>query len=144
MKSNKISKERQTEFRIKWALKDIVRYRASTLFHSAKKRARIKNIPFDLTLEWVENKLRQGHCEVTNIPFVIKEYSTCGHIEHVHPHTPSLDKIDCSKGYTMDNVQVVIDQFNKMKGAQDMETTIFLAKKLLEAEERRNINLLVR
>jgi hypothetical protein len=137
-------KEKKFKRRIKWALKDPIRYRASTLYHSAKKRAKSKNIPFDITLDCVHEKLKHGYCEVTNIPFVIKEYTKEGHKEIVHAHSPSLDKIDSTRGYTKDNVQIVIDQYNKMKGDRDLETTIFLARKLIEAYERRNINLLVR
>lgn len=126
-----------------WALKDPIKYRASTLLSGAKQRAKTKGIPFDLTKEWIEEKLKAGKCEVTEISFVIKEYAKKNEHDCVHPHAPSLDQIEPSKGYTKDNVQVVVDQYNKMKNDRDLETTVFLARKLVEAYDRRKIDLLV-
>lgn len=61
----------------------------------------------DLTYQWIQEKIELGKCQVTNIPFIL----TSGH----HPFAPSLDRIDSSKGYTKDNIQVVVLIYNTAK-----------------------------
>jgi hypothetical protein len=60
-------------------------------------------MPFDLTAAWVREQLASGCCAVTGLPF---------HVEinraRKHPRAPSLDRIDSAKGYTTDNVRVVL------------------------------------
>jgi hypothetical protein len=136
-----IREERRKKFE-KVALQNPIKYRASTLLKGAKSRAKQKNIPCDLTVEWIEERLIQGKCEVTEIEFVIKQYGKREDYETVHPHAPSLDQISPSKGYTMDNVQVVVDHFNKMKNDRDLETTVYLARRLLQAYDRRKVDVL--
>lgn len=46
----------------------------------------------------------QGRCEVTGIPF---EYEKSGVKHERRPYAPSLDRIESSKGYIVDNVRVV-------------------------------------
>lgn len=136
-----LKEERRQKFE-RWALSDPIKYRAKTLLAGARARAKAKNIPCDLTVQWIEDKLRMGKCEITEIDFVIKEYSKAEEYIQVHPHAPSLDQIKPSGGYTMNNVQVVVDHFNKMKNDRDLETTVYLARRLVEAHDRRKINLL--
>jgi len=136
LEQDRIKEERRIKFE-KRALQDPIKYRARTLLNGAVSRAKKKNIPCNITLEWIEEKLRNGKCEATDIDFVIKPYSKNGDKEMVHPHAPSLDQISPSSGYTKNNVQLVVDQFNKMKNDKDMETTIYLAKKLVEKYDRR-------
>jgi hypothetical protein len=110
-------------------------YRAKSLYRGAKQRAKLKNIPFDLTVVWIYDKLLAGKCEVTGIEFVIKKYSSRlkNGYEKVHPFAPSLDQIKPSKGYTKDNVQVVCDQFNKFKNDRDIVHTYKIAKAYVES-----------
>ena len=69
----------------------------------AKKRARAKQLPFEIDeddmLKQVEkNKLR---CVLSAIIF-----RPCDDY-YRNPYRPSIDRIDCKKGYTKDNVRVV-------------------------------------
>ena len=48
------------EKRAKKALADPIAYRASTLLNGAKTRAELIGNPFDLTKEWLIEKLKQG------------------------------------------------------------------------------------
>jgi hypothetical protein len=122
-----------------WALANPVRYRARTLVNGAKARAKKKGIDFNLTIDWVEEKLNNGRCEVSGTPFYIKPYSAKSIIPiKIHPHSPSLDQIEPSGGYTMDNVQIVCDQVNKFKGDRHITSMIVIAKNLLNEYERRN------
>ena len=120
------------------ALADPIKYRASTLLNGAKSRAKVKGIDCNLTLEWIEERLRRGYCECTSIPFHIREYKKKEGYIPIHPHSPSLDQISPSGGYTTDNVQIVCDQFNKMKNDRSMEQTFYVAEKFVETY-RKNI-----
>lgn len=120
-----------------WAKENPIKYRAMTLLNGAKQRAKLKGIECTLTLEWIEEKLKNGVCEMTGIKFVIKEYSKREEYLRIHPHSPSLDQILPSKGYTKENVQVVCDQFNKMKNDKSIDETYYLAKEFVNEYERK-------
>jgi hypothetical protein len=62
-----------------------------------------------LTVEWIEQRLLQGVCEVTGIAFVIGSTK--------HPFLPSVDRIDSDKGYTPDNCRIVLWIINAAKQA---------------------------
>jgi len=121
-----------------WALANPIRYRARTLLSGAKSRAKSRGNDFDLTEEWVVNKLRNGLCEITTTPFYIKPYSRRSEYKRVHPHSPSLDQIEPSGGYTMDNVQVVCDQVNKFKGDRHTSSMVKIAQNFLKEYTRKN------
>ncbi len=123
--------ERRLKFE-KWALKNPIEYRASTLLNGAKERAKKKNIPFNLTKDWIIEKLTFGICEATGNKFYIKKYSKRDAYEQIHPNSPSLDQINPSQGYTMDNVQVVCDQYNKAKNDKSTFQTYQLAKAIVD------------
>ena len=62
-----------------------------------------------LTVEWIEQRLLQGVCEVTGIAFERKGDR--------RPFMPSIDRIDSSKGYTPENCRVVLWIINAAKQA---------------------------
>lgn len=140
--SKLIEKDAEKEIRRKkleiWALNNPIKYRARTLVNGAKQRAKVKEIPFDLTYEWVEKKLKRGLCEVSGTPFYIRPYSNREEYTKVHPHSPSLDQINPSKGYTMDNVQIVCDQVNKFKGDRHVSSMVIIAQNFLKEWNRIN------
>jgi hypothetical protein len=80
-------------------------------FASAKQRAAKKGLPFDLTEDWALEQIeRQGFkCAVTGIRFLADPSSG-----RARPYTPSFDRIDNSKGYTIDNVRIVVFAANLM------------------------------
>jgi hypothetical protein len=131
-------RERRREKLQIWAHKNPLTYRAKTLYNGAKSRAKERGNAFDLTVEWIEEKLRAGVCEVSGTPFHIRKYSSREEYVKVHPHSPSLDQIQPSGGYTMDNVQVVCDQVNKFKGDRHVTSMVHIARNLLTEYTRRN------
>ena len=94
----------------------------------AKNRAAEKNVPFDLTHEyliqlWDENL---GCCAVTGRLFDL-EKST----EHsVNINAPSIDRIVPSKGYTKGNVRLVVYILNCAMGEYGLDELRNLAKDL--------------
>lgn len=121
-----------------WALNNPIKYRARTLVNGAKQRAKLKGIDFNLTYEWVEKRLETGCCELSGTQFYIRPYSTREDYTKVHPHSPSLDQINPSGGYTMDNVQIVCDQVNKFKGDRHVTSMVTIAQNFLKEYARVN------
>ena len=76
------------------------------LLGSATYRAKKKGLEFDLTLDWIKERIDKGFCEVTGMAF------GAAHT----PTTPSIDRRDNSKGYTKDNVQITTWMYNMSKG----------------------------
>lgn len=98
------------------------RIRASGLLSGAKKRAAKAGIVFELDLEWVAERVERGFCEVSGIPFSM--------VTGRDPFAPSLDRTDPTKGYTKDNVKVVVWCYNSAKGIGTHEDVIKLADAL--------------
>lgn len=105
-----------------------LRAKASKMKRDAKHRSKKKGLPFNLTLDWIVEKLRRGVCERTGTPFVFESHN---------PRAPSLDQINPSKGYTMDNTQVVTWQYNFCKGQGTDEELLQFACDLVYHVERR-------
>ena len=73
----------------------------------AKRRASIKNIDFNITEEDIEIPTI---CPILEVPLVI---GTKGDYEY----SPSLDRIDNSKGYVKGNIRVISKKANSMKNS---------------------------
>jgi len=112
--------------------RDIVKYRAKSLLNAAKSRASKKGLECSLTLEWVHKKLKYGVCAATGTPFVFTQYGECKETKKCNPYAPSLDKIDPSKGYTVENTQVVLAAFNKFKSDMVQHKVIGIAKSIVK------------
>jgi hypothetical protein len=78
----------------------------------------------DLTVDWIADKIEKGFCEVTGLPFDLERDGE----RTARAFCPSIDRIDCSKGYTTDNVQVVCWIYNRSKGVDSHETVLRFAE----------------
>jgi hypothetical protein len=121
-------KEKRRQYVKSYAEKNPIRYRARTLLTGAKNRSKKRGLTCNLTLDWIIDKLNQGRCRVTGLEFQIKPYSKKGNKEKVNPLAPSLDRIDPHKGYTTDNVQVVVWAYNRFKGDATHESCVKVAE----------------
>lgn len=108
--------------------------RAYQLYHMARDRAKKRGYDFNITGDWIREKLEAGVCEVTGIPFTFKTEETYGKANNAQPFSPTLDRVDNTQGYTKDNVQVVIAVYNYAKMHWGKEYVIEMAKHLLEKE----------
>lgn len=79
------------------------RGRASSLIHSCKSRALKKGLSVEIDINWVEERLKAGVCEITGVPFVFIRGA-----KKKDPFSPSIDRIDNSLGYTKKNSRVVL------------------------------------
>lgn len=75
---------------------------------NARTRAKKLGLACDLTEAWVRAKIEADRCELTNATFDLRPTSKFKH----NPFSPSIDRIDCSRGYTMDNCRVVLTAMN--------------------------------
>lgn len=75
---------------------------------SARTRAKYKNLPFDLTNEYIYDNT-PDHCPVLGIEL------TFGGTGRVSATSASIDRIDPSKGYVVGNVAVISNKANIIK-----------------------------
>ena len=99
----------------RWNAENAVKLRAQRLHGNAQKRAKANNWPVpDFDSLWIEQKIRDGFCEVTGILFdLTTQVSDSVHAKN--PWVPSLDRIDSSKPYSKNNVHVVVYMYNVCK-----------------------------
>ena len=89
-----------------------------SIYNSAKKRAKQKGWMFDITHDFIRelNNKQNGRCAYTNIELNWDSGDRNGPtIKNVPINRASLDRIDSSKGYTKDNVQLVTSMVNFLK-----------------------------
>ena len=92
--------------------KGTIDYALRSLLAGAKSRAKINNLPFDLTLEWLETMV-VSHCPITLQPLDwTKEQIVNG--RH-GPSSPSIDKIIPELGYVQSNCAIVSFRGNRIK-----------------------------
>lgn len=83
--------------------------RAKLLINGARNRGKDFH---GLSVARIADAIRAGKCEVTGVCFELGEWPD----SDKNPYAPSLDRIDPSKGYSDDNVRVVIWAYNLLKG----------------------------
>ena len=83
------------------------------LLNAARARARAKNIPFDID---VSDIVIPSVCPLLEIPVFVNEGKG-----KPRPNSPSLDRIDPSKGYVKGNVWVICLKANTIKSNATIE-----------------------
>jgi hypothetical protein len=91
------------------------------LLEAAKTRAKLRGIPFNLTLKDI---VIPETCPVFGIP--LTRHIGKGRMGG-REDSPSLDRIDNTKGYTRDNVQVISRLANAMKSSANRQQLIAFA-----------------
>lgn len=110
--------------------------RAGLLVFFAAKRARDTGRDFNLTREDVARRVAAGRCEVTGLPF---DMAPGPDRHHANPWAPSLDRKDSSKGYTTDNVQVVVSAYNYAKSEWSADVLLRLARAIVDANPKTGV-----
>ena len=98
------------------------------LFTAAKARARNKNLEFSLVLKEIEDIIYQGSCQVTGLPFDLSPGKG--------PRSPSIDRIDPTKGYIPENCQIVVWIYNAAKNQWSHEDVAMMSRALYQKEKR--------
>lgn len=82
----------------------------------------------DIDLEWIQERLDKGVCEVTGIKFETPEYGANATGFNHFPWTPSIDKVVPTLGYKKSNCKMVVWAYNRAKGLWTDDVVIKLAK----------------
>lgn len=105
--------------------------RANELWNGAKRRAARKHLEFTLTRDRVSKAVELGRCEATGIGF---DFTTgVGRL----PFSPSIDRKDNSKGYTDNNVQIVVNIHNQARGCWGDAAVIQYVKAILKKARKK-------
>lgn len=99
--------------------------RAAYLLESSKRRAQKRELPFDLTREWVQKAIENG-CSLSGFNFVL----TAG--EGHHPYAPSIDRLIASAGYTQNNCRVILWCLNTALGEWGEDLSIAAWKAVIK------------
>lgn len=117
----------------KWALTHPKRARANNILGMIRHRSKASGMECDLTLDWLHEKFKKGVCEITGLPFDFKPPDKKG---AKPPFTPSVDRIDPTKGYTKDNCQVILWAVNRAKGEHSYDLMYHWARRFVAAYEK--------
>ena len=104
------------------------------LLHCAATRAKKKGIEFTLTPEWASISYT-GFCAISGLQF----NTTPGTRRGPRPYSPSIDRIDISRGYTPDNCRFILCSLNAFKGELNDSQMLEIAQALLEHNSAKNI-----
>lgn len=107
---------------------------SSRFFLDIKSNAKIRNLEWNMTMQdlWNLFKEQQAKCALSGLPIKLVKLVGNERDSIRKQITASLDRIDSSKGYTMDNVQWVHKWINVMKGAMSDQQFIFICNKVSE------------
>lgn len=94
--------------------------------------ARDRGLDFALGYDWLNPRLMRGVCEVTGLSLSM----TYDGRAHRNPLVPSVDRIDCGKGYTEDNVRLVCGWLNYARQDWPDEVVRSVARGLLRPSSR--------
>lgn len=100
------------------------KYKASSLRASAKKRGHEISIDFNDILSIVTPK-----CPVLGIDL---DYSLGGNKNKTRPESPSVDRIDNSKGYIKGNIVIVSSLVNRVKSSLSLQDLPVVISKILD------------
>lgn len=86
----------------------------SCMVHNAKKRAAQKGMAFDLDRDYLF-EIAPTHCPYLGVKLRWEVETGCAVTTRAHSNSPSLDRIDNSKGYVKGNVVIVSHRANSIK-----------------------------
>lgn len=110
-------------------------------YNSFKQKRRKKGIDFsdNLTIEYLWNLFleQERKCKLSGLNIYLdrKWSGRKNRIDKSISQTASIDRIDNSKGYTIDNVRWVHKDLNYMKGGMKDEDFVFLCNKVLSVNK---------
>jgi hypothetical protein len=108
------------------------RGRALQMVRSCKKSAKRRNIVFNISIEDVLPGVQSKNCQLTGIPFNLKPPEK----KAMNLYAPSIDRIDNNKGYTKDNIRIVLWAVNRAVGEDGDEVMLPILKEMIKAIEK--------
>lgn len=127
-------KQRLAERR--WRQQNPVMTKTSAMVRDAKRRAKTKNTPFEIDLDYVRfivghNAQFASYCPIFGVPL---DWS-CERGSGISalPNSPSLDRIDPERGYVKGNVWIISHRANRIKSDASHEELKLVTKAVGEA-----------
>lgn len=103
-------------------------HRLQMLLNASKQRAALKNREHTITLADIQQKYPvDGKCPIFGITL---QFNSVG----FRDNSPSIDRIDSTKGYTHDNIQIISWKANSIKRNASLEELILLVNYLNQGE----------
>lgn len=121
---------------------NLVKTITSSLLCGARGRARDKNLPFDIDIDYVrsmvgENAELASHCPVFGVPLDWSRMRNNG--GKAVPNSPSIDRIDPERGYVKGNIKIISYRANQIKSDASHEelklVTAYLGRELVNSLE---------
>lgn len=125
-------RECKKERRIAWDENNVEQKWANTAYRNAKRRAKAKGLPFNLSVEHIISIL-PDRCPVFRTRFV---FSNTGHST---ADSPTIDRLDPSKGYVKDNIVIISMKANCIKSAYTEKDLYKVADWLHDEKKRRGL-----
>ena len=91
------------------------------MWYRAKQRAKKYNLDFDIQESDI---IIPEKCPILEVPIILGSKDN-------YEYTPSLDRIDNSKGYVKGNIQVISKKANSMKNSATYQELITFCKNIL-------------
>lgn len=110
---------------------DDLAYRAREMIKAIGKRAKRQGFDFDLTTEWLEERLRVGLCEISGVDLDLK------HRRRPGARTPSVDRIVAGGGYTKENCRVIAMSLNWAISNWGVDEFLPIAEALVARSKRK-------
>jgi hypothetical protein len=107
--------------------------RGHALTNVVKHRAKNRGMEFNLTAEDIQRRIDNGTCELTGIPFDLTQPRAW--------NAPSLDRIDSKKGYTQNNVRVILYAVNVMANTWGSEKILTIAEAITQRRVKKSNDL---
>lgn len=103
-----------------------------TYFTYLRKKARERKLEFLVTKEelWDLFERQKHKCALSGVLITLSTKINSQHNVDRTEHTASLDRIDNTKGYTIDNVQWVHKTVNRMRGQYSIDEYVEWCKKI--------------
>jgi hypothetical protein len=95
------------------------------LYSAAKQRAQKKGIPFTITKEDI---IIPDVCPILGIPIIAGKGRKSDGLVGATDNSPSIDRIDNSKGYVPGNIVVISWRANYLKNTATLEELVMLGK----------------
>ena len=117
-----------------WNSQNALKVRCQRLYGNAQKRSKANGWPPpDFTAGWIEEKVLNGFCEATGIPFDLD--TRLSEIHASNPFVPSIDRIDSSLPYLKENVQIVVFMYNVCKGEFGHDDVVKFCRSVVRNED---------
>ena len=126
-----VNPESRKKYHSNWRIDNLNKSRSGTIVRDIRRRSKNTSIPTDIDKDFVLQKLQNGKCEITGIPFEVVIRGKPG------PRSPSLDRIVPSLGYIKSNVRMILYAINTFKNEWSDDDIYPIAKEFCRAYDSR-------